>query len=266
MSEYCVYKHTGPNGKVYIGITGMIPQKRWANGSGYRGNPHFYNAIKKYGWDNFHHEVLIYGLPREEAIIKEIELIKYHNSHLSQYGYNVSLGGHLLSLRTLQEMSANVKKQWERDPARKETMSKAVASLWRDGDYKSKVSISMKLAANTPRSKAVHSEIMKKRWENQQLKEKVVSKITEMRNTPESKAITSRRTKEMWHNKDFYFEQWGHPMAVRCIDSEEVFESAGSASEAKQLRRQEITNCCSGFRGRVTCGGYHWEWATGETP
>lgn len=29
---YSVYKHTFPNGKVYIGMTGQEPEKRWANG------------------------------------------------------------------------------------------------------------------------------------------------------------------------------------------------------------------------------------------
>lgn len=31
---YSVYKHTAPNGKVYIGITGKDPEKRWLNGGG----------------------------------------------------------------------------------------------------------------------------------------------------------------------------------------------------------------------------------------
>lgn len=33
---YSVYKYTAPNGKVYIGITGKDPEKRWLNGRGYR--------------------------------------------------------------------------------------------------------------------------------------------------------------------------------------------------------------------------------------
>lgn len=28
---YCVYKHTSPNGKVYIGITKKKPNDRWEN-------------------------------------------------------------------------------------------------------------------------------------------------------------------------------------------------------------------------------------------
>ena len=35
--SYCVYIHTFPNGKVYVGITCTAPERRWrADGSGYR--------------------------------------------------------------------------------------------------------------------------------------------------------------------------------------------------------------------------------------
>ena len=45
--EYTVYKHTCPNGKIYIGITSMPVEKRWDCGRGYAKNPHFSAAIKK---------------------------------------------------------------------------------------------------------------------------------------------------------------------------------------------------------------------------
>lgn len=64
---FVVYKHTTPNGKVYIGITGNEPRKRWNNGNGYRGNKHFWNAILKYGWDNIAHEILFDGLTQDQA-------------------------------------------------------------------------------------------------------------------------------------------------------------------------------------------------------
>ena len=50
--NYCVYKHTTPNNKVYIGITCKDPNSRWRNGEGYATQKYFYKAIKKYGWDN----------------------------------------------------------------------------------------------------------------------------------------------------------------------------------------------------------------------
>lgn len=93
--EYCVYKHTSPDGKIYIGITSQKPpSKRWRkNGSGYKFCPHFYGAIKKYGWENFEHEILLDGLSVEEAQEKEKELISKFNSCNNKYGYNISVGG-----------------------------------------------------------------------------------------------------------------------------------------------------------------------------
>ena len=54
--NYSVYKHITPSGKVYIGLTGNEPKRRWDCGHGYKSNPHFWNAIKLYGWKNIKHE------------------------------------------------------------------------------------------------------------------------------------------------------------------------------------------------------------------
>ena len=57
--RFIVYKHTSPNGKVYIGMTCLKPIQRWKkDGSGYKRNTHFWGAIQKYGWENFKHEIL----------------------------------------------------------------------------------------------------------------------------------------------------------------------------------------------------------------
>ena len=92
-NKYCVYKHTAPNGKVYIGITCQNPLRRWNNGKGYAENSYFSNAIVKYGWDNIKHEILFDNLTKEEACQKEIDLIAEHKSNIADYGYNISSGG-----------------------------------------------------------------------------------------------------------------------------------------------------------------------------
>lgn len=93
--EYCVYRHTAPNGKVYIGITCQKPEKRWQNGRGYLNshNKHFYNAIVRYGWDNFGHEILFTGLDKDEAEAQERRLIAEYRSADPAFGYNQDLGG-----------------------------------------------------------------------------------------------------------------------------------------------------------------------------
>lgn len=55
--SYSIYKHTFPNGKVYIGVTSLAPERRWGNnGHNYLhktddryNQPLIANAINKYG-------------------------------------------------------------------------------------------------------------------------------------------------------------------------------------------------------------------------
>mgnify|MGYP002658749408 CR=1 FL=1 len=59
MMSYCVYKHTNKiNGKVYIGQSSNIKERWSRKGTCYKGCTYFYNAIQKYGWDNFEHIIL----------------------------------------------------------------------------------------------------------------------------------------------------------------------------------------------------------------
>lgn len=91
--NYSVYIHKNKiNNKIYVGITSQIPYKRWEGGHGYKRN-FFYNAIKKYGWNNFEHKILFTNLTKEEAEKKEIELIKLYKSNNKNYGYNICAGG-----------------------------------------------------------------------------------------------------------------------------------------------------------------------------
>ena len=65
---YTVYRHTNKmNGKRYIGITKQKPERRWQNGYGYVGT-YFGNAISKYGWDAFEHEILFEGFTKEAVL------------------------------------------------------------------------------------------------------------------------------------------------------------------------------------------------------
>lgn len=89
---YTVYLHTSPSNKYYVGITRLKVNDRWRNGEGYRKQV-FYNAIQKYGWDNFDHEIIASNLTKEEAENFEIKLIAELHSNDSRYGYNVDNGG-----------------------------------------------------------------------------------------------------------------------------------------------------------------------------
>jgi group I intron endonuclease len=90
---YCVYIHTFPNGKVYIGITSQKPESRWKGGKKYAYNQIVGRAIEKYGWDAIRHDVVFDGMSEGEAKAKEIELIKKYNAQNPECGYNLTAGG-----------------------------------------------------------------------------------------------------------------------------------------------------------------------------
>lgn len=92
MKTYVVYSHKCLiTGKIYIGITCQNPISRWGGGKNYRGCTYFYNAIFKYGWDNFEHTILADNLSKEEACIIEKQLISQYK--LAGLSYNITDGG-----------------------------------------------------------------------------------------------------------------------------------------------------------------------------
>lgn len=97
-NNYCVYKHTNKiNHKVYVGMTNNV-QRRWRNeGIEYRPAPgrqsRFWNAINKYGWSNFKHEVLASGLTQAKAEELEKHYIAFFCSQDKDKGYNIAAGG-----------------------------------------------------------------------------------------------------------------------------------------------------------------------------
>ena len=89
---YTVYLHVNKiNNKKYFGQTCQKVSDRWGNGSTYSNSTHFYRAIKKYGWENFHHFIIADKLTKEEAGSLEIKLIKAYDT--IRTGYNICQGG-----------------------------------------------------------------------------------------------------------------------------------------------------------------------------
>lgn len=93
-NKWTVYIHISPSNKYYVGITSQEdPRIRWRHGNGYKYNLHFWNAIKKYGWENIQHEIFASQLTKDEACNMEITLIKVLQANNHKYGYNKSSGG-----------------------------------------------------------------------------------------------------------------------------------------------------------------------------
>ena len=90
-----VYVHINKiNGKRYFGITSREdPNVRWRDGKGYHENSHITAAVKKYGWENFEHIIVLDGLSEEDAKDMECKLIAEYHTQDSRYGYNMTAGG-----------------------------------------------------------------------------------------------------------------------------------------------------------------------------
>lgn len=94
--KYYIYKHINKiNGKIYIGQTNQDPERRWRpDGSGYKDSPKFWQAILKYGWNNFDHEIIEIVDNSDLANKQEIYWIAYYDTYDNdEKGYNMTPGG-----------------------------------------------------------------------------------------------------------------------------------------------------------------------------
>lgn len=118
-SKFLVYVHTSPKGKKYVGITSKSPQERWGKGGlSYKSNIHFWNAICKYGWDNFTHEIVANNLTLIEACDLEVRLISEYDATNPDKGYNHTTGGNWSrpDEETRKRLSRSIKKSRACDP------------------------------------------------------------------------------------------------------------------------------------------------------
>lgn len=107
---YCVYKHTSPSGKSYIGLTCDYDDRCYRHQLKSSRCRFFAFAIKKYGWDNFTHEILYDNLTEDQANYREQQTINEYGS-MAPYGYNLISGGgsRSPSLETRRKISATTK-------------------------------------------------------------------------------------------------------------------------------------------------------------
>jgi group I intron endonuclease len=100
------------NGKVYIGCTtGRLSKRKSQHHEDSKNkNNKFYNAIKKYGWDNFKWSIIDKATDFVELQRKEIFWIKKYDSVKS--GYNITFGGqgHNSKYKKISEECFNCKK------------------------------------------------------------------------------------------------------------------------------------------------------------
>lgn len=212
------------NGKIYIGQSCNL-NVRWHPIS-YKDCSYFYNAIQKYGWDNFEHVILEDSLSIEEADQKEKYYIEKYNTLNRDYGYNLKSGGqnggsqYTDSVR--KKMSESTKKSYTQELINKRKSD--ALKQWSDENFKKS-----RCGKNASMYGHHHTEEAKKK-----MSEAKKGSVSYKRNhTP-----------------------------VFCIELNQEYTDATTASKELSIDSCGILKVCR--NERKTCGGYHWKFINRE--
>ena len=301
METGIIYRHYIINDegleKSYIGLHhGDNPSKnRWGvDGEGYlktyngkTQNHKMARAVRKYGWDNFSHQILLKIVCDDKNELSfwlnawEAYYIEKYDSYYN--GYNSTLGGDgITGYRYTDEQRKNrsndQKQKWQ-DENYRQKMCESAKRSWHDEQRRTYVSSKIKeLRAdeNSNYNTEEHKKTFKKA-----LKEKV--------HTPENMAKVSEKHRKSWAdpNSAYRSEECrrkmseakkgvlvgsknGNANAVKCLETGMEFGSVKEAAEWCELKGSaRIGQCCKGTRkyaGKHPETGVplHWEYVLKE--
>ena len=239
--NYTVYKHTSPEGKVYIGCTSEKPKDRW--NKGYPHNKDFHEDIERLGWDNFKHDILASEMSESDAYGLEKELIHEYDSTNPKRGYNKSIGG------------------------------KVNSGMIRSDEYRRKMSESLK-GSNHPMYGKHHTEKSKRkmsestRGKNHYMYGKHISEETKRKlsishrreNLSEETLNKMRRAHagKPLNEKTKQKLIESHLRKVMCIETGETYNSIKEAAMDVGCYSTNISAACHGRQN--TARGYHWKY------
>ena len=262
MNNYTVYIHIFPNRKVYIGITKQKPENRWRNGKKYN-SEYMRNAISKYGWENVEHKILYNNLTKEEAELKEIELIKQYRSNEKDFGYNILEGGNVSNGMT-NEMIEKMSIERKGKHYSPRTEFKKGHKPWTTGkkmsvEFRQKLSESHKNKIISDETRKKLSENNARYWKGKKRSEETIRKMSE-----------SMKGKKGYWNGKHHTEETKNKISqskkgtisltrkkVICIETDIIYDSLTEASIKTKANLSKISNCCNGKL--KTAGGYHWQ-------
>ena len=233
------------NGKRYIGITCQKPNDRFRNGNGYKSSPYFYNAICKYGWNNFEHIIIYNDLLEYDAKQKEIELIEEYKTRDSAFGYNMTPGG---------EGYCGEDNPWfgkHHTEESKRKMSEARKGVPKTEEWKRKISESNKGKIISDKTKEKmslnHADVYGK---NNPCYGKKLSKerIDELVKASKTKEAIDKMKK----NKTWYFGK-DNPNAKRvmCIETQKIYDTINDAAKDTNCNASKISEVCHGKRSHI---------------
>lgn len=236
-SKYVVYKHTNIiDGKVYIGITNKVTNlnKRWLNGKGYEHNSYFSAAIAKYGWENFHHEIIDEANTQEEINQKEKYWIAYYQTTDRNKGYNLTQGGEgIWGFSHTEETKKKIGL----------ANGKPVLCLETGAIFNSASEADRAIGATAGCvSQAIlhKGTALGKHWiyyTGECLSKEARDSLIQ---SMDSKQYTVQRKK------------------VLCVETNVIYNSVMEANRKTGINNRNIGSCCNGKRERA--GGYHWQW------
>lgn len=272
--EYKVYKHTTPDGKVYIGVTSTDPEYRWKNGKNYQYNVAFRHAIDQYGWGNIAHEIIDTAIGKDEAYQKELYYIKLYNATDEKFGYNESPGGGKLGERTREKISKSI----SQNTGEKAPRSRPVLMIEPNTMGVVRRFISAREAAkemNTPSISAISNACRSRggdrntpcshgffwSYEDEYDPEyfKQFQGIDVLKSGRLPRVGSRRPKKRRFTEHERNLASMIHERAVRCVETGCVYKSIREAADCIGCTPSAIGKQIGGKIKRVK--GYHWEYA-----
>lgn len=280
MNNYKVYIHINKvNNKTYIGITNRDLNIRWGkDGKGYKDQPKFYNAIKKYGWDNFEHKILQDNLTEEEALKLETKYILEYNS--IEQGYNILLNGiktyprnkkvYCLTTNTLYPSINDAAQAISSNPSSiiqncKGKVGPVKGTEWTYWDSEMEKPVNKNFFVESDRGMKTIYCIEERKFY------KGIKKTSRLLNIDPSglQAALSGRRNGIKGLHFIYLEQMneipkilkkktGNYVLIYCLETQQVFRSLKEASEFCGKSPQSIIKNCQGKT--QTCGQFHFKY------
>ena len=285
---WSVYIHTNNlNGKKYVGMTSNIEKRFGKNGSGYLHKnkdgkfiqPLFAYAIKKYGWENFSHQIVYKNLSKEEADNLEKTLIKKYDTLNPQKGYNIRKGGSngKMAEETKNKLKTIMKDKYKgkNNPFYGKKHTKETKDLIAKKAKERKIDISGsknpmfgKIMTEEERYKRGNGKRGKKLSE--EVKRKISERNKEYYKTHVHHALGTHKTKEQ---KEYMSQKMkgkklseeakrkigdSHsPYFYRCIETGCEYSSSAEAQRATGISKSSISRAANGQQKQA--GGLHWE-------
>lgn len=242
--SWTIYKHTNKiNNKCYIGQTKRTVEDRWGkNGINYLyKDTHFANAIKKYGWDNFWHEIIEEDIETlEEANRRETYWIKFYDS--VKNGYNSNYGG------DCHTVSDEVREKFKQRTGEKNPFYGKHHSLEQKEEYRKKI------------GKKVICLETKVEYESATYAGQLLGVNGGNIRSACRLGINVKIANDFFH---FYYKDEVKPAFISSqvkkvynVETNEIFNGLISAGKSINKSSKLIGMAC---RGKVqTAGGYHW--------